>query len=353
MADGPSSGSGRMEGHGFYTAHSQAQQAFGELAMGWLEQATAEVGPPSDGLPFVIADLGAAGGGSSLEPMRRALAARANEGPALVVHTDIPSNDFSSLFELLQTSPASYLGAPGVFALAAGRSFYERLFPDGYLSLGWSSIAVHWLSRLDSPIPDHIYSTFAVGDIRRDLQHQSARDWNAFLDNRAAELRPSGRLVIVGGANTDDGLSGAEGLMDFANTSLRALVTAGVIRDSEYRRMTIPTWNRTQAEFIEPFRSGAMAGRLTLLRHELRSLSDPYFAEYQSSGDLDCYTADVVGFFRAAFDQSLWAALDSDRDPTTREAIQRAFGAELGDVVAADPEQAACSWRVVILDIAR
>jgi hypothetical protein len=40
----------------------------------------------------------------------------------------------------------TYLGAPGVFTLAAGRSFYHRLLPDDFLSLGWSAIAVHWLS---------------------------------------------------------------------------------------------------------------------------------------------------------------------------------------------------------------
>jgi hypothetical protein len=114
-----------MEGHGYYTSHSQAQQAYGELGIRWLEEASAEVTPPTEPLPFVIADMGAAGGGNSLAPMRRALAARQGGGAALVVHTDIASNDFSSLFELVADSPATYLGEAGVFALAEGRSFYK------------------------------------------------------------------------------------------------------------------------------------------------------------------------------------------------------------------------------------
>jgi hypothetical protein len=36
-------GRGRMEGHGYYTSHSEAQQAYGELGIEWLEQAAAEV----------------------------------------------------------------------------------------------------------------------------------------------------------------------------------------------------------------------------------------------------------------------------------------------------------------------
>jgi hypothetical protein len=220
MGDQPSV-SGRMEGHGYYTKHSRAQRAFGQLGLDWIEAAAAAVEPPAAGLPFVIVDLGAAGGGSSLEPMRRALAARSSPGPALVVHTDIPSNDFSALFELVLNSPATYLGPPGVFALAAGRSFYDGLFPDNFVSLGWSSIAVHWLSRVSVPITGHIYCSFAKGAIRAAIRDQSAADWMAFLGHRARELRPTGRLVIMGGAARDDGTSGAEGLMDAANDSLR------------------------------------------------------------------------------------------------------------------------------------
>ena len=176
----------------------------------WLEQA-ARRGRAAAGAAAVRAgDLGAAGGGNSLEPVARALAARGQGEAALVVHTDIPSNDFTALFELLAGSPRTYLGEPGVFALAEGRSFYEPLFPEGFLSLGWSSIAVHWLSGVPTPIPDHIFSTFASGSVREALRERSASDWRAFLTHRARELRASGRLVVLGGAARDDGMSDAE-----------------------------------------------------------------------------------------------------------------------------------------------
>jgi SAM dependent carboxyl methyltransferase len=351
MGDQPSV-SGRMEGHGYYTKHSRAQRAFGQLGLDWIEAAAAAVEPPAAGLPFVIVDLGAAGGGSSLEPMRRALAARSSPGPALVVHTDIPSNDFSALFELVLNSPATYLGPPGVFALAAGRSFYDGLFPDNFVSLGWSSIAVHWLSRVSVPITGHIYCSFAKGAIRAAIRDQSAADWMAFLGHRARELRPTGRLVIMGGAARDDGTSGAEGLMDAANDSLRMMVSDRVLRQSEYRRMTIPTWNRTMAEFVAPFTEGRVAGRLEVRRSEMRSLDDPYFAGFSKDGDLGRYQDAVSGFFRAAFEESLWTALDQDRDIAVRDGLRTRFADELRRQIAADPARVACRWHVALLDIA-
>jgi hypothetical protein len=53
------------------------------------------------------------------------------------------------------------------------------------------------------------------------------RDWTAFLTHRAAELRPSGRPIVIGSAALDDGESGAEGLMRAAMTALEALVAEG------------------------------------------------------------------------------------------------------------------------------
>ena len=337
-----------MEGHGFYTAHSQAQEAYGELGFEWLEQAAAEIGPPTSPLPFVIADMGAAGGGNSLEPMRRALAARPGGGPALVVHTDIPGNDFTALFDFVAESPKSYLGEPEVFATAEAKSFYEPLFPSGFLSLGWSSIAVHWLSHVPTPIPDHIYCSFAGGRVREALRARSKQDWSAFLSCRSRELRPGGRLVVVGGAALDDGSSGAEGLMEIANAALRALVDGGRLDAADYARMTIPTWNRSTAEFLAPFESGELEGELELRRHAARSLPDPYLAAYRADGDLERYVESVASFFQAAFADSLWATLGG-----RSEDVAAGFAKLLREGIAAAPERAACEWHVVVLDVAR
>lgn len=117
--------------------------------------------------------------------------------------------------------------------------------------------------------------------------------------------------------------------------------------------MTIPTWNRTTAEFVEPFESGELEGKLELRRHELRWLADRYFAAYEQDQDLDHYASAVAGFFRAAFEDSLWASLDPGRDPAARQELAARFDELLRGEIASDPETAACRWHVVVLDIAK
>ena len=155
---------------------------------------------------------------------------------------------------------------------------------------------------------------------------------------------------MVGGAALDDGSSGAEGLMDMANVALRELVDGGQLDPVEYARMTIPTWNTSTAEFTEPFDSH---NPLELRRHTERTLPDVYLAAYRDQGSLDRYVAAVAGFFRAAFGDSLWEALDATTTQSRREGIANRFYELLRERIAADPEAAACEWHVVALDIAK
>ena len=99
----PASLSGQMKSHGYYGAHSAAQHSAGGLGVPLLERAVDEVPLAEDSaMPIVIADLGAAGGRNELAPMAAAITGLRNRrdhcGPIVVVHTDIPANDFSTLF---------------------------------------------------------------------------------------------------------------------------------------------------------------------------------------------------------------------------------------------------------------
>ena len=90
--------------------------------------------------------------------MRAAIAVlRARVGaqrPIVVYHTDLPANDFSTLFEVLESDPASYLREEhSVFPLAIGRSFYRPILPPSHVDLAWSSYAAVWLSRIPPPDP--------------------------------------------------------------------------------------------------------------------------------------------------------------------------------------------------------
>src|SRR4029079_2805348 len=101
---------GVMTGAGDYSRHSLAQHSAGGLGLPLLERAVADAANSWSGAdePIVIADLGAAGGRNELAPMAAAVAGlRANDldGPVVVVHTDIATNDFTTLFETVEQDP--------------------------------------------------------------------------------------------------------------------------------------------------------------------------------------------------------------------------------------------------------
>jgi SAM dependent carboxyl methyltransferase len=196
-----------------------------------------------------------------MEPMRPVIDGvrrRASDDLAVsIFHTDLPTNDFDPLFSLL-ASPDSYLQATcNVFVYAGGRSLYERLFPESHLHIGWNAIAIYWLSRVPASIPGYIWSNRAIGAVKEAFARQSVEGWQAFLDHRRHELRPGGRLVVLGGASDEHGSSGAEELMDMANAALQGMVDGGTLRSGGYERIVIPTYNRTLKEFEAPFSAGS------------------------------------------------------------------------------------------------
>ena len=340
-----------------YARHSAVQHSADSYGMPLLQRALDVVVLPPPGAPFRAADLGAAAGTNSLDPMQavveRVRGRSGEDTPVTVVHTDIAANDFNTMFANVMAAPGAYPQAPGVFVYAEARSFYERLFPAAELHLAWSAIAVHWLSHAPEPIPDHIYCSRATDDVRRALKDQSRRDWEQFLAHRAEELHPGGQLVVLGGAAADDGSSGAEGLMDAANAVLVDLVERGVLRSDEYARMTIPAWNRTLAEFVAPLTVGPLTEVLRLEEHDLLALPDIVFEQFRSTGDAQEFADRMATFFHAAFGPSLLSALDDSRGPDDVSEVAAAFESGLCARIASDPEAVETHWHIAPLRITR
>ena len=137
-----------MEGGGAYNRSSSVQAAGLAPAVPWFIEAARLVPLGLPEVPLIVADYGSSQGRNSLAPLGAAIGVlRERAGadrPISVVHTDLPGNDFSALFQVLAADPDSYLrGDANIFPYAIGRSFYESLFPPDSVTLGWSSWAVH------------------------------------------------------------------------------------------------------------------------------------------------------------------------------------------------------------------
>jgi len=272
----------------------------------------------------------------------------------VVVHTDLPHNDFGSLFALVEGSPESYLrSVDNAFTLAAGKSFYERIFPDGFLLLGWTAISIHWLSRVPCEIPDHVYAQRAGRRVREAYAEQASEDWRLFLGHRARELRPGGELVVVAVTTDGTGSTGGESLMDLTNEPLLAMVEGGSIRPEEYRRMNMPAYHRTMEEFTEPLRSGALTEDLTLKEAIRAGFPDQLWPEYKQRGDAMAFAASYTEFMRAFTEAPLFAGLDADRTFADRERLANGYFERMGSLIEAKPERARWDWHVALLRVAK
>ena len=193
-----------MAGEGFYSAHSQSQHVAAAVAFPYLAAAAESVPLPGAGAPVTIGDFGCAGGANEMAPMALAIDTlrKRTSAPVEIVHTDLPQNDFGSLFALL-ASPSGYpAGRQEIYPSAIGRTLYGPLLPERQLLIGWSGITLHWLSTVPVAVPDQIYPNLVTGPARERLRQQSADDWDLFPDRACPRARRRRRAGPRGGSVT-------------------------------------------------------------------------------------------------------------------------------------------------------
>jgi hypothetical protein len=354
-----------MLGHGFYNKHSHEQGKANTYGLPLIVEAISGIDLAEIGDEFRIADYGSAQGQNSLLPMKTAVAqiktfvaeSARTTIPISVIHTDLPTNDWTTLFQTVLFSPDSYLIGEGeVFCFATGTSIYQQIFPPNHIALGYSAITTHWLSRKPSNIPDEIWSARATGKVHDTWAKQAKADWNAFLQYRALEMRPSARLVVVASGADAQGNSGAEGLTDLANNILQRLLKDGTLYPDEYEQMAIPTYYRTAQEWKEPFMPDSnfsQASALSLDHFEEFALPDTYFERYQQDGDAQTFAEAYTGFFKAAFEPCLFVSLRDTRTQQSRQQVIDSFSQKLQSELAQDPEKYSCHWFLQLMTISK
>jgi hypothetical protein len=333
-----------MEGHGAYNRSSSVQAAGSSPALPLIEEAARRVALADAPEPIVIADYGSSEGRNSLLPIgaaMRCLRARAGADRAVsVVHTDLPTNDFGVLFQMLESDPASYLrNDPASFASAVGRSFYRQILPAASVTLGWSSWAVQWLSRPPCAIPDQVQVAYSRDErAHAAFTRQAAEDWASFLTHRGTELRPGGRLVVLTMALTDEGEFGYRPVLKAMYASLLALVSEGLVRPEETRRMAIPTVGRSRAQFLAPFGATDGFAGLEVEHAEVFLGEDSIWHDFQRDGDAASYGARWAAFSRASVLPTLALGLEGGSgDPRHADFVAR-LEAGMAQRLAAKPE---------------
>jgi hypothetical protein len=326
MSNAHMRGAAPMEGRGAYNANSALQAAGGAVGVPLMEAAAASIAIDEGDRPVVCADYGSSEGRNSLVPLGAAVRVlRRRFGPEraiIVAHTDLPGNDFSTLFEVVDSSAESYArDDKNVFPSAIGRSFFLPLLPPGHVDLGWSSYAAQWLSRNPATLPGHIFARASKGEAASAFARQAKTDWETFLSLRAKELRRGGRLVVIMPAPDEAGLHPSAVLFDCAEDALQEMIAGGAITAHEREGMIILSYPRLPAELLAPFGPEGQFAGLKPNHCAHVPLGDVAWTQYEHDRDTAALAARRAAFFRATFAPSLARALDRASEERTNIAF--------------------------------
>ena len=328
-----------------FTVSSRLQAAGLRRAIELFEQAAEMVPIPRSPAPIVIADYGASTGHNSLLPISAALPVLRNrtrsEHSILVVHTDVPENDFTALFETLADDADTYLKKdPAVYASAVGRSFYSQIIPSNGVQLGWSSWAAQWLSKVPAPIPDHVQVSFSSDEaLKAAYAKQAAFDWHEFVAFRGRELSPGGKLVVLTLGLDEDGEFGLRPLFAVLLDAVAELIADGLLTADEWHHMSLPLVGRREKDFRAPFAPSGRFEQLSIEHLEVFDAEDRFWTQYRVDDDAQAFGAQWAAFVRAAVFPVLATALANGRADARVPEFYDRLESGIAERLAAAPEQ--------------
>lgn len=193
--------------------------------------------------PTVIADFGASHGKNSIEAIKIMIEylKKTNKllPSLLIIHNDLPTNDWTTLFQLLAQDNSYY-------SMANGHSFYEQCLPSNSLSIGFSSYAINWLSKIPNNISNQRFYMLANEQDHQAFKDQAKLDFNAFIQHRSKELQTGGILLLSIPSVDDDGFDSLSYGIDNLYTSARTYFTS-----KEFQEFTPPVYYRPLLECID------------------------------------------------------------------------------------------------------
>jgi hypothetical protein len=301
-----------MKGAGYYDQHSTTQLASIQALEDWVEAAVAKMPLPAPHQPVTILDLGSSEGRNAIRVMSTAIEAlrRRTSQTVKTIYSDLASNNFNQLFANLEEAGRAGLFSTGIFAGAIGGSFYGPLMPAGSVHLATSFNSIQWLDQLPPvslsdriayrrPDPDRL-DVAVSAEVVAGFQKQADHDLVRFLECRARELAPGGKLFLAQPGDSGQ-ISIADGIEDLLSGACLDLVDAEHLEQKDYERLTMPVYFRTVEELLAPLerKDSKVSGLFAVERAEALEVPTPFIVEFQLSGDIENYADSYTGFLRA------------------------------------------------------
>lgn len=216
---------------------------------------------------MVIADLGCSSGPNALSLVSIAIDAihshclQFQQSPpeVCVLLNDLPGNDFNSVVKDLVALRQS--SEPVVVTGVAPGSFYERLFTSGSLHLVCSSNSLHLLSKAPEDLMRNQILAYDIDEhvrcerlpmVLEAYAQQFRKDFTLFLELRAKELVPGGRMVVsIPGKYSDEMASKSSHFWEIVAQILRGMALEGVIDRAKFESFYVPMYGPSEEELRE------------------------------------------------------------------------------------------------------
>jgi len=315
-----------------------------------LETIDAHIGP------WHFSDMGCADGGTSLDLWRNVVRhIRANETSDIqIVYADQARNDFNALVQILHglTQFDSYLDDyENVYALESGSSFYTNILPTNSLDLGFSATAMHWLSQKPCDINNHVHMVGADGNDKPRFAQQAAKNWETILLQRARELKPGGKLVLVNFCIDENGHylgnTGGVNMFDNFNANWQRFVDDKIISADEYTAMTLPQYYNNTDEFCAPLtdkNSIIYKAGLRLVDIETAIVPCPFANDFKQHNDAEKFASAYIPTIRSWNESTFMGGLSTKRSLQEREQIIHDYYNTYQQQVAANPQHHAMDY---------
>ncbi|GAB4849697.1 Indole-3-acetate O-methyltransferase 1 [Ancistrocladus abbreviatus] len=271
------------KGEASYANNSQGQAQHARSMLHLLKEALDGMLLEPSGVPFVVVDLGCSCGTNTIyivdviiKHMTKRYEALGFDPPEFsAFFSDLPSNDFNTLFQLLPPL-ANYDGGISMeeclatdnhrpyFAAGVPGSFYGRLFPARSIDVFHSAFSLHWLSQVPESVLDKRSKAYNKGKVfihgaKESTVHAYKKQFQAdlagFLRARSFEMKRGGSmfLVCLGRTSVDPTDQGGAGLLfgTHFQDAWDDLVQEGLISNEKRDSFNIPVYAPSLQDFKE------------------------------------------------------------------------------------------------------
>tara|TARA_Y100000741_G_scaffold70191_1_gene51055 strand:+ start:319 stop:1434 length:1116 start_codon:yes stop_codon:yes gene_type:complete len=354
-----------MRGSGYYSERTAGAKIAIDATQTLLENALNEI--PK--LPILkIADFGSADGGTSQEMWNNIINKIRNnkdERDIEILFTDLASNDFSTLFKIMQGMKGNSIHAiqknfSNVFVHACGTGFHTKLMSNESLSLGFSATAMHYVSEKPCQILNHVHMVGAEEKEQLQFKEQASKDWESILLARSKELTKGGRFICLNFGIDEQGRhlgnTGGHSMFDKFNFHWKLLKDNKIISENEYIAATFTQHYRTVEEFREPFddqNSKVYKAGLRLRSCTTRLTKCPYSKKYledKESITSEDFAESLISTMRSWSETVFKTALSKRNDEEIKKIVNK-FYVSYKNEIAKDPEGHAMDYIHIIMDI--